>query len=152
MKLSHKSIYGLRAMFDLAYHGDHRPMQIREIAARCRIPLRFLEQILNDLKRAGLVHSKRGPRGGYTLAHEPAAISLSMVLEALEDLPMLPAVGPLTATQGRPGEDFVADTVCAEIFAKLGHLLRETTVADLKQRGQELGLPRACYEGFVYVI
>ena len=70
MRLSTKTRYGVRAIFDIAYHGQDAPQltaQARDIAVREHIPVRYLEQIFQDLKRAGLVDSKRGPRGGYYL-------------------------------------------------------------------------------------
>jgi Rrf2 family protein len=67
MRLSTKTRYGVRAMFDIAFHHQGQAniaAQAKEIARREEIPLRYLEQIFQDLKRAGLVESKRGPRGG----------------------------------------------------------------------------------------
>src|SRR5690554_6060023 len=90
MRLSNRAIYGLRAIFDLAYHGAGEPTQVREIAERAQVPVRFLEQIFLDLKRAGLVESKRGPRGGYLLVADPQALTLAQVFGALADLPELP--------------------------------------------------------------
>src|SRR5262245_59094258 len=84
VKLSQKGRYGVRALFDIAFHNDGRPTQIREIAARELIPMRFLEQIFQELKKAGLIGSKRGPRGGYHLARPAAEISLGDVVRALE--------------------------------------------------------------------
>jgi len=63
VKLSNKGRYGVRAIFDIAFHNEGRATQIKEIAERQAIPPRFLEQIFQDLKRAGLVASRRGPRG-----------------------------------------------------------------------------------------
>src|SRR5512144_927380 len=84
MKLSNKGRYGVQALFDIAFHNEGRPTQIREIAERELIPARFLEQIFQDLKRAGLIGSKRGPRGGYHLARPASEISVGDVIRALE--------------------------------------------------------------------
>src|SRR6266511_3157361 len=84
VKLSNKGRYGVRALFDMAFHSNGEPTQIREIAEREMIPGRFLEQIFQDLKKAGLIASKRGPRGGYQLARSAAEISLGDVIRALE--------------------------------------------------------------------
>ena len=84
MKLSNKGRYGVRALFDIAFHNDGRPTQIREIAEREEIPARFLEQIFQDLKKAGIIGAKRGPRGGYHLARPAAEITLGDVFRALE--------------------------------------------------------------------
>src|SRR3954469_8568811 len=84
VKLSNKGRYGVRALFDIAFHNDGRATQIREIAERELIPARFLEQIFQDLKKAGLIGSKRGPRGGYQLARPAAEISIGDVIRALD--------------------------------------------------------------------
>ena len=84
MKLSCKSIYAIRALFDLAYHGTGAPIKIEEIARRENISPRFLEQIFKDLKKADLISSKRGPKGGYFLAKRPDQISLGEIIRLLE--------------------------------------------------------------------
>src|SRR4051795_6260860 len=99
VKLSNKGRYGVRALFDIAFHNNGRPTQIKDIAERAAIPARFLEQIFQDLKRAGLVGAKRGPRGGYHLARPAPEIRLGDVVRALE--------GPI-AISGR-GDDPTTD-------------------------------------------
>lgn len=83
MKLSTKARYGARALADLAGHGD-TPASVRDIAERQRISPKYLEQILNALRAAGLVRAVRGLRGGYAIAKSPDAINLREVYEALE--------------------------------------------------------------------
>src|SRR5687768_7461154 len=92
MKLSNKGRYGLQAVFDLAYHNEGRAAQIKEICDRQGIPARFLEQVFRDLKKAGIVRSKRGPRGGYELARTPAELRLGDVVRAIE--------GPIALASG----------------------------------------------------
>src|SRR4051795_11867390 len=96
MRLSAKADYALRASLELASAGE--PHVKAETLARAQgIPLRFLEQILLDLKHAGLVASQRGAEGGYWLAKPPAEISLADVIRAVE--------GPLANVRGvRPEE------------------------------------------------
>jgi len=84
MRLSHQVQYAICGAFDLAYNGQGSPVQIRVISERQGIPGRYLEQIFQSLRRAGLVTSKRGPGGGYTLARSPARISLLEIVEAVE--------------------------------------------------------------------
>lgn len=156
MKLSNRAIYGIRALFDLAYHGGTKPVQIREVAEREAIPLRFLEQILQDLKRAELVESKRGPKGGYVLAHAAADVTLKMALEALEDAPEYAAPNGEDAA-AREGSDEptswqVTDVVFTELFAQWAEQLGQITLADLMNRGEALGVSSECYERFTYVI
>ncbi len=83
LKLSSKCRYAVRAVFDVAFHAP-APALVRDIAERQRIPLRFLEQIFGDLKRAGIVSSKRGPRGGFVLAKAPEQVRLGDVVRAVE--------------------------------------------------------------------
>src|ERR687884_500492 len=84
MRLTSKTAYGVQALFDVAFHGGGRAGQAREVAERQRIPLRYLEQILQDLRRGGLVEAKRGPGGGYQLARPAAQVRLSDVVAALD--------------------------------------------------------------------
>ncbi|HEV8130966.1 MAG TPA: Rrf2 family transcriptional regulator [Acidobacteriota bacterium] len=84
MKVTAKSDYAILALFHLATDKANRPIQSRTIAAGQQIPHRFLEQILLNLKKAGLVRSVRGAKGGYQLALPPSEISLKNAIEAVE--------------------------------------------------------------------
>lgn len=84
MKVSQRVTYGIMAAVDLAINGKETPIQARMIARRQGIPVRFLEQVLHAMKKAGLVESQRGAQGGYLLTHKPADLSVAEILEALE--------------------------------------------------------------------
>lgn len=84
MKVSQRVTYGIMAAVDLALNGKEIPVQARAIARRQGIPVRFLEQVLHAMKKAGLVESQRGAQGGYLLTHKPADLSVAEILEALE--------------------------------------------------------------------
>ena len=84
MKLSTKGRYGLRAMVDLADHGEKSPVPISSISARQDISVSYLEQLLAKLRKAGLVKSVRGAQGGYVLTKEAREISVGEILRALE--------------------------------------------------------------------
>ncbi len=85
MKVSTRGDYASRALLSLALHGDGRtPTSVREIADRTGLPQPYLEQILLALKGAGLVRSKRGVGGGYTLARDAAQILLSQIVSAVD--------------------------------------------------------------------
>jgi len=84
MKVSKRATYGIMVAVDLAIHANEAPIQARSIAKRHGIPVRFLEQVLHAMKKAGLVESQRGAQGGYLLTHEPAAMSVADIFEALE--------------------------------------------------------------------
>ena len=84
MKLSTKGRYGIHAMYDLAQYGSETPQPIKSIAERQNIPEAYLEQLIGQLRRSGLVKSVRGAQGGYLLSRSPADITVGEVLRTLE--------------------------------------------------------------------
>jgi Rrf2 family protein len=85
MTFSAKTEYGLVALIELAAaQAQDTPLQVGEICRRQGIPDRYLEQILTSLRKAGLLRSSRGPRGGYRLARQPTEISVAEVVDCLE--------------------------------------------------------------------
>jgi len=84
MKLTTKSRYGVRAIFDIAYHTGGLPAQIKDISDRQRISPRYLEQIFQKLKKAGILGSKRGPKGGYFLLRDPKDITIYEIISCTE--------------------------------------------------------------------
>ncbi len=84
MQVSRKVDYALRAVIYLSLQRDGHPIPVSEIASYRRIPQKFLEKIIKDLTRAGLVNSHRGAHGGYTLARTPDRVSFRDVIEAVE--------------------------------------------------------------------
>ena len=88
MKLSMRSRYGFRAILEIAAEKEKKPVQIKVIAKRQDISIKYLEQIVGCLKSADLVRSLRGPRGGYLLTKPASEIKLIEVFLALEGLPV----------------------------------------------------------------
>jgi Rrf2 family transcriptional regulator, iron-sulfur cluster assembly transcription factor len=84
MKISTQSRYGLRALYDIAYNSTGPSAQVKEISARQSISPRYIEQIFQKLKKAGIIKSMRGPSGGYYLARGPGQISVGDVVRATE--------------------------------------------------------------------
>jgi Rrf2 family protein len=84
MKISMKADYGIRALLDLAERFGEAPVPSHDIAARQHVPGPFLDQILMTLRRAGLVRSTRGPRGGHMLARSPEEVTLGQAVDILE--------------------------------------------------------------------
>src|SRR4030043_926442 len=84
MKISTKIRYGARAMVELASHYGEGPIELKEIAKRENISLKYLEQVINPLRADGLVKAIRGAKGGYSLAKSPSEICLYDVIETLE--------------------------------------------------------------------
>ena len=89
MKLSKKSEYGLRALLEFTLVHGKMTLRRHDIAVRQHIPVEFLEQILLALKRAGLLSSRRGMKGGYTLIKHPRDITIGQVIRVL-DGPLAP--------------------------------------------------------------
>ena len=152
MKLSNKGRYAVRALFDIAFYNDGGPTQVKEIAERQTIPPRFLEQIFQDLKRAGIVGSKRGPQGGYSLARRAADIRLGDVVRALE--------GPIALGEREPSGRRIAvtdtrrvsESIFRDLSARVESCFDAVTVADICERAEQLGLRRPKALRHVYVI
>ena len=96
MRVSAKADYALRAAIELAAAGDG-PVKGERIAQAQEIPLKFLENILGDLRQAGIVRSQRGAEGGYWLARPADRITVADVIRAVE--------GPLASVRGGPPEE-----------------------------------------------
>ena len=84
MKLSTRSRYGTRMMLDLAQHYEEGPVQIGNIAKRQDISVKYLEQLIIPLKKAELIISFRGPKGGHMLARSPEEITVGEIVDLLE--------------------------------------------------------------------
>jgi Rrf2 family protein len=139
VKLSTKTRYGVRAVFDIAYHNQGRPTQARDIARRQEVPLRYLEQIFQELRRAHLVEAKRGPRGGYFLARPPESITLGDVVRAVQGpIDLLVTDGEADARSSKA----VPATIWKELAQKIGAAFDSVTIQDLCLRGESLGIHR----------
>ncbi len=84
MRLTYKGDYALKSVLYLAVHYSERPVTIHEIAENLDIPVKFLEQILLDLKRGHFVESRRGKVGGYILARQPSQIKLGEIVRFVD--------------------------------------------------------------------
>jgi Rrf2 family protein len=141
MRLSIKGDYGVRALLDLAERVGQGPVQSEAIAKRQGISEAYLDQLLTQLRRAGLVRSVRGPRGGHELARAPEQITLDEALAALEGdyLDILPDTEA----------DLPSVTVQREVWSRVREcaqsILRETTLLGLLERQSELSAPARYY-------
>ncbi len=126
MKITARVEYAVLALFELSLGGSDRQLQAREISARQRIPLRFLEQILIQLKKSGLVKSVRGASGGYLLGRAPSDITLKDVVEAVE--------GELTLLDPHLSEDSMVYLVWREVERDFLEKLSSITMQDLVGR------------------
>lgn len=146
MKLSLRGGYALRALMVLGQNYSQGVMQIQTISERQNIPKRFLEQILNDLKSAGFVESRRGIAGGYRLARRPEEIKLSSVIRSIEG-----AIAPVSCASefyykpcSCPDVNKCAiRSVMKEVREAIVKILDHTTVGDLCERSQKLNASNA---------
>jgi Rrf2 family protein len=129
MRISAKADYAVRAALELAAAGDG-PLKGERIAEAQGIPLKFLENILQELRHAGLVRSQRGPDGGYRLGRPAGEIALGEVIRAVE--------GPLASVRGEAPEDLAYDgaagslqTVWVALRANLRGVLDEVTLGQV---------------------
>ena len=154
MKLSTKTRYGVRAVFDIAYHNQGRPTQARDIARRQEVPLRYLEQIFQELRRANVVDAKRGPKGGYFLSRPPEAITLGDVIRAVQGpIELLATEDETPAANGgaRASKKVPAD-IWRELASKVSGVFDSVTIRDLCQRGEALGIHRGDAQPHMYFI
>ena len=84
MKLAAQVRYGIRILLDLSMHQSRGMVQMGDIASRQNISLKYLEQLIKPIKNAGFVTSKRGPKGGHSLAKSPNKITLAQIIRAFE--------------------------------------------------------------------
>ena len=135
MKLSAKADYAVRAVLVLAAHEGPGPMKGELIAGSQKLPLKFVENILGELKHAGIVVSQRGPEGGYQLAVPPETLSVAEVIRVVD--------GPLAAVAGMrpemvsypPGAEALPG-VWLEARTALRAVLEQITFADLLERSK----------------
>ncbi len=138
MNLSKRGEYGLRAMIDLASnYGSGQVVQIKEIAKRERIPVKFLEQILLALKNTGLLHSRMGAGGGYYLGKPPEEITLGQIVRLL-DGPLAP-IGCVSQTAYEPcacpdPEHCGLRLVMKDVRDAISGILDTTSLADVCAR------------------
>lgn len=156
MKLSTKTRYGLRALFDMAFHAGTLPVQIKDISRRQEISPRYLEQIFQSLKRAGLLRSRRGPQGGYYLTRGPSEITLQQIILATEGpLALVDCVGGEGRTRKKKcnfDNRCVTQTVWTEASRRLDDYFASVTLKDLCERAQQLGLEKELDHRFMYFI
>ena len=139
MKLSSKGRYGVRAMLDVAVHESIGPVTIKSISQREGISLNYLEQIFNQLRKAGLVRSVRGPGGGFLLNRRPKEIKVMDIMKALKE-----AVTPVNCLNDKEKVHCKYLTSCPPrlLWRKLGdkirEVLEETSLEDLLKISKQI--------------
>jgi Rrf2 family protein len=138
MKLTKRGEYGLKALIDLAAQNDPQAAtQIKDIAQRQQIPVKFLEQILLTLKNAGVLRSRAGVGGGYYLAKEPSEITLGQVVRVLDGpLAPIPCVSQMAYERCVCEDEATCGLRLAMLDVRnaIADILDRTTLADVTAR------------------
>ncbi len=133
MRLSTKGRYGARAMLDLALNSGKGPVLLREIAKRQEVSEKYLEHSITTLRKAGLVRSIRGARGGYVLAKLPSQIRLSEIMEVLEG-----SMAPVECVDDpqvcQRAQLCVTRDIWAEMKEAIDNILESITLQDMVER------------------
>jgi Rrf2 family protein len=132
MRISLKAEYAVRAVLDLALHAPTEGgTPASEMARRTGVPETFLKAILRDLRKAGLITSKRGPEGGHWLARDPARLTIGAIVETID--------GPFSdstakARGGRTPEERCLSSLWGEVAGAVRDVLANVTLEDLRRR------------------
>ena len=136
LRLSRKTFLALEAVIDIAYNARPEPVQAKEITSRQGVPQRYLEQVMQQLVRAGILRGVRGPRGGYRLARERRRISVGDVVRIANSME--------TAEDSFDGGSDLGRRVVAPLIASLQEdvmkKLDEISIEDICKRARAAGL------------
>ncbi len=142
--LTRKSKYGLKALLILAAERARGPLLIAELADRERLPKKFLEAILLELKRHGVLHSKKGRGGGYSLTRDPSQVMVGQVIRILDGpLALTPCV---SQTAYRKCDECADERTCGirlamkEVRDATAEILDHTSLASLNARSARVAL------------
>ncbi len=128
MKLTTRGRYSVKALLDISLNSGKAPTSVKSIATRQDLPAPYLEKLLIEMRRAGLVYSVRGYRGGYQLADVPAKISVGQILEAVGETIEPSQPNNLDASVA---EDWVTFSLWRRLHQKMKESLYSITLADL---------------------
>lgn len=135
MRLSKKTDYALRALLYISIRHKGGSVQVKEISSTEKLPTKFLENILLTLRKAGILHSRMGLRGGYSLARPPEQITLGEVIRVLDG-----TIAPMSCVSRVEYESCPAEIGCAiksvmqDVRNAVARVLDDTTLADLTSR------------------
>lgn len=142
--LTKKSKYGIKALIFLGKNYGEQPVQIMRIATEEQIPKKFLEQILLELRNAGLLYSVKGAKGGYSLNKDPKDIRLTQVIRLLDGpIALLPCV---SLNFYQKCDECKSEDVCGirdtfvEVRDAMLQILNDTSIADIIKRESPLSL------------
>jgi Rrf2 family protein len=150
LRPSKKLALALEAVTDIAFHGGAEPVQSQDIARRLNLPRRYLEQVMQQLVRAGILRGVRGPRGGYRLARERRRITVGQVVRVVQgaDEPSDDATPASDSVLGKQVMGPFWDQIEQELMKRLD----EVTIEDLCQQASERGVETDAHKGIDFVI
>jgi Rrf2 family protein len=137
LKLSRKTLLALEAVIDIAFNARPEPVQAKEITARQGVPQRYLEQVMQQLVRAGVLKGVRGPRGGYRLAKERRRISVGDIVRVAESIEDAEGENPKPLSE--LGARIVTPLIASlqeEVMIRLDAI----SIEDLCQRARAVGV------------
>jgi len=153
MKLTTQSRYGVRAIFDIAYHSDGLGTQVNDISRRQGISSRYIEQIFQKLRKGKIISSKRGPRGGYFLARKPEQISIGEIIRITEGgLDPVFCVNDNSKKSCERSNECVTRMVWREAGKRLNEYFDSVTVQDLCDMAREKGVKREIDQRYMFFI
>lgn len=149
LRVSKKSLLALEAVVDIAYNARPEPVQSREITERQGIPQRYLEQVMQQLVRAGILRGVRGPRGGYRLARERRRITAGEIVRVVAELEQKEEA---EANGGSMLGERIVRPLLAEIQEELMGRLDKVTIEDLCRAAEAAGIESAQRERLDFTI
>jgi len=154
MRLTTQSRYGVRAIFDIAYHSEGLETQIKDISRRQGISPRYIEQIFQKLKRGGILRSKRGPSGGYFLNKKPEEITIGDIVRITEG-GISPVLCVSPEDSSKPCEKS-GECVTQIVWNGAGNRLKEyfdsITIKDLCKMAKDMGMKKELDKELMYYI
>ena len=137
--------YGIMASIELASHDRATPLQAKAIAARQGIPSRFIEQILQSLKQAGIVRSLRGAQGGYTLAQDPNLITLAELVNSMNgvETSSWTSNGSAWQTEAQDASNAILSSIWAQVHEAEQAVLRVISLQSLLEQYRQLESQRS---------
>jgi len=149
-RLTKKMIYALEAVVDVAYNGRTGPVQSRDITRRQEIPQRYLEQVMQQLVRAGILKGVRGPKGGYNLARERRRVSVGEIVRVVNSMDLNKAKKD-TLSQSPMGIK-VINPLIGSLNECIIDKLNNVTLQDLCQQAMSEGVETDTTSDFTFTI
>lgn len=150
MKISARGRYSMQALFDLAHHSHGQPVPLHAIAERQKLSLPFLEQIFNKLKKAGVVASVRGPKGGYVLTRSCDQVSVGEVLRLTDpSFHAAAKLDPKTARKTMQEDERMSHLLWRQLDEHVATFLEKVTIADLCGESLSNTCPDCTCPGYV---